>query len=232
MMTPIPALVVTRQSHVPPQDASAILVVDDQSTSRAAITKIVQSVDANINVYSFGDPKEALEWTKSNEPALILTDYKMPAIDGIELTRRFRKMPSTQHVPIIVVTVVEEREVRQNALEAGATDFLTKPVDPDECRLRCRNLLLISRQQRSLREHCRSLEATLTETTELLEKLAAKPAAGANPSCITLEYEKLYELTSSVSAAASMLTSIRASIEEWEELLRKPLHGRPGEGRD
>lgn len=212
-------------SHESPH---TVVVIDDQATSRAAITRVVRSVEANIDVHAFASPIEALEWAASNEPALVLTDYKMPHMDGIELIKRLRQTPSTQYVPIIMVTVVEERAVRQTALEAGATDFLTKPVDPDECRVRCRNLLLISRQQKLLREQCRSLETRLADTTDLLGKLVNGELDSTRQGSVSVEYEKLYELTSSVAAAEEMLSTIRTSIDEWEEQLRKPLHGRRG----
>lgn len=205
-----------------------IVIVDDQGVSRTALSRIVSAIDSQIKVHAFETGIEALEWTTTKEPVLILTDYKMPNMDGVDLIRRFRQRSLTQYVPIIMVSVAEERVVRQTALEAGATDFLTKPVDPDECRARCRNLMLISRQQKSLSEHCKLLEVRLLETTELLEKVVKGTTAGATHGCVTVEYEKLFELTSSVTAAEEMLSTIRASIDAMEQQLCKPLHGRRG----
>ncbi|HBX60172.1 MAG TPA: two-component system response regulator, partial [Methylophaga sp.] len=77
---------------------------------------------------------------------LIVTDYRMPEIDGIEFIRRVRQMPALQSVPIMMITVVSEKAVRYDALDAGATAFLTRPIDQIECRTSCRNLLQMHEQ--------------------------------------------------------------------------------------
>src|SRR5690242_13059053 len=122
-----------------------ILIVDDQFTSRKILEQLVSTLGDYIDVKTFAEPLAALEWAMDHQPDLVLTDYKMPNMDGVGFTRRFReKYPD---VPLVVVTGVEDKEIRYQALEAGATDFLTKPIDYTECRARCRNLLLLSHHQ-------------------------------------------------------------------------------------
>jgi two-component system, cell cycle sensor histidine kinase PleC len=82
----------------------------------------------------------------------------MPNLDGVAFIRRFRLLPGCAEVPIIALTASEDRELRLQALEAGATDFLLSPVDHDEFRVRSRNLLVLRRQQLQLFARASSLE--------------------------------------------------------------------------
>ena len=128
-----------------------VMIVDDQPTARKILEEIVGSLDEKVVVHCFADPREALSWATSHAPDLVLTDYRMPKMDGAELTARLRLLRSCGDIPVIVVTGLEERAVRYRALEAGATDFLTKPVDSYECRARCRNLLALRHQQQIIK---------------------------------------------------------------------------------
>lgn len=133
-----------------------ILIIDDQSTSRQILEELVSSLGKDIVTESFADPLTALAWAHSNQPDLVLTDYKMPQMNGVAFTLRFRAL--YPDVPLVMVTSMEDREIRYQALEAGATDFLTKPVDHTECRARCRNLLTLRQQQLIIKDRARWLE--------------------------------------------------------------------------
>ena len=124
-----------------------VLIVDDESTGRTILSKIIQQVEDDIGVEAFDNPLEALKWLDDNHPDLIITDYRMPEMNGIELIRKIRDRPGMQDIPIMVITVVSEKSVRYDALEAGATAFLTRPIDQIECRTSCRNLLKLHEQQ-------------------------------------------------------------------------------------
>jgi len=89
----------------------------------------------------------------------------MPEMNGIEFIRRFRRNPACENIPIIMVTAIEDRSVRYDALEVGATDFLMKPVDHHECRARCRNLLTQHQQYKIIRDRSRWLERRVAEAT-------------------------------------------------------------------
>jgi two-component system response regulator RpfG len=71
----------------------------------------------------------------------------MPDLNGVELIKLIRAKPACQDIPIMMITVVSEKSVRYDALEAGATAFLTRPIDQIECRTSCRNLLKLHEQQ-------------------------------------------------------------------------------------
>jgi len=124
-----------------------VLIVDDESTGRTILSKIIQQVEDDIGVEAFDNPQDALTWLDNNHPDLIVTDYRMPEMNGIELIKKIRERPGMQDIPIVVITVVSERSVRYDALEAGATAFLTRPIDQIECRTSCRNLLKLHEQQ-------------------------------------------------------------------------------------
>ncbi len=124
-----------------------VLIVDDESTGRTILTKIIQQVEDDISVDAFDNPLEALSWLDSNHPDLIITDYRMPDINGIDLIRKIREKPSCLDIPIMMITVVSEKSVRYDALEAGVTAFLIRPIDQIECRTSCRNLLKLHEQQ-------------------------------------------------------------------------------------
>ena len=124
-----------------------VLIVDDESTGRTILAKIIQQAEDDVSVESFDNPLKALNWLDSNHPDLIITDYRMPDINGIELIRRIRERPVCHDIPIMMITVVSENSVRYDALEAGATAFLTRPIDQIECRTSCHNLLKLHEQQ-------------------------------------------------------------------------------------
>jgi two-component system response regulator RpfG len=137
---------------------NTVMVVDDQSTGRAILEQVVRSLDERIAVEGFARPVDAVVWATRHVADLVLVDYMMPDMDGIELVKRLRALPGYEHVPIVMVTVHDDRKVRYAALDAGITDFLTKPVDVRECLARCRNLLTLRRQQLSLQDAVARLE--------------------------------------------------------------------------
>src|SRR5712675_2567837 len=108
---------------------------------------------------------DAMVWATRHICDLVLVDYMMPDMDGIEFVKRLRAIPGYEHVPIVMVTVHDDRKVRYAALDAGITDFLTKPVDARECLARCRNLLTLRRQQLVLEDRRRLLEHMVEDAT-------------------------------------------------------------------
>lgn len=143
-----------------------IVIVDDRVSNRNIFAKLAASIEADLTVRTFGDPKEALEWLKDHTPDLVITDYKMPNLNGAEFIRRFRCLDDCSEVPVIVITVYEERSFRLSALEAGATDFLHSPVDHYEFVTRARNLLKLQKHQQLLSDRA----ALLAQELEVSER--------------------------------------------------------------
>jgi len=153
------------QVRVLPSARNTVMVVDDQSTGRAILEQVVRSLDERVIVEGFARPVDAVVWATRHVSDLVLVDYMMPEMDGIEFVKRLRALPGYEHVPIIMVTVHDDRKVRYAALDAGITDFLTKPVDARECLARCRNLLTLRRQQLALEDRRRLLEHMVDDAT-------------------------------------------------------------------
>ena len=150
-----------------PRAASIIVIVDDRVTNRDILSKLASSLEEKTVVKAFADPLPALEWMSVTTPDLVITDYKMPSMDGSEFTRRLRCLPFCHDVPIIVVTVYEDRDFRYKALEAGATDFLLSPLDHYEFRARAHNLLTLRKQQEIIKKRAVILEQKLRTTNDL-----------------------------------------------------------------
>ncbi len=144
---------------------STVLIVDDQFTSRKILSELVQRIEEGAKVVDFANPLDALEWARGEQPDLTFTDYKMPELDGVEFIRRFRAIPHCIDSPLVVITVVDDRNIRYQALEAGANDFLNKPIDHLEVRARCRNLLTLRRQQRIIKDRAKWLEQQVALAT-------------------------------------------------------------------
>jgi len=138
-----------------------IVVVDDSITNRTIFSRLARSIADDAFVQSFSDPQAMLAWAGEHSPDLIVTDYKMPGMDGAEFVGRLRGLPLTRDVPIIVITAYEDREFRIRALDSGATDFLRTPVDHQEFVTRSRNLLKLGQQQKLLQLHAQGLEREL-----------------------------------------------------------------------
>jgi diguanylate cyclase (GGDEF)-like protein/PAS domain S-box-containing protein len=140
---------------------STIVIVDDQPVNRTIYAKIASSIEDDVCTRTFGDPREALDALVGVAPDLIITDYKMPGLSGASFVRRVRAEPSLADIPIIVITVFEDKAFRLRALDAGATDFLLSPVDHREFVTRARNLLKLRKQQLLLAHRAERLERKL-----------------------------------------------------------------------
>jgi two-component system, response regulator RpfG len=147
-----------------------IVIVDDQTSARTMLRHILEDISPELDVLDFGDPQAALRWCEENRPDLLLLDYRMPVIDGLEFARRFRRPLLHRDVPIVLVTVVGDEPIRQAALDAGVIDFLVKPVRPRELRARCRNLLQLRQQSESIKQRALSLEQRLLSSMHEVEE--------------------------------------------------------------
>ena len=153
------------QRDARPRGSAHVVIVDDRSTARSLLEGLARTLEPGVTVESFADPFDALAQMQISTPDLIITDYRMPGMNGIEFTRRIRAERRLADIPIIIVTVVEDRQIRYQALENGATDFLTRPIDPQECRARCINLLALRRSQKIVSDRALWLEDQVLQAT-------------------------------------------------------------------
>ena len=145
-----------------------IVIVDDNAANVMLIESWIQQLD-NVESVCFNDSAKALAWCEANEPDLIFLDQMMPKMSGTEFLTRYRSVDTEAAVPIVMVTAKADRQTLYSALEAGATDFLSKPFDPTELLARARNLLRLRENHLELKEtierlHYLATTDTLTET--------------------------------------------------------------------
>jgi diguanylate cyclase (GGDEF)-like protein/PAS domain S-box-containing protein len=148
-----------------------VLILDDRITNRNIYSRLATSLGNGTEAESFGDAQDALDWIDRNPVDLVITDYKMPRMDGAEFVRRLRAKPGCLDVPVIVVTAYNDRSFRLRALEAGATDFLLSPADHYEFTTRVRNLLELRRQTQLVKQRASTLEQELEHSERSREEL-------------------------------------------------------------
>ncbi len=146
-----------------------IVVVDDRITNRLIFSQLAAAIRDGAEVLSFENPAEVLAWVEGRRPDLIITDYKMPGMDGAAFIERLRATPAGEDVPVIVITAYEDREFRLRALKAGATDFLQSPVDHQEFITRGRNVLRLGEHQRDMQSRAATLQRDLERSEQTLE---------------------------------------------------------------
>ena len=133
-----------------------IAIIDDTPLNLVLMEKLVCHLDG-CTPHSFADPEPGLYWCLENEPDLIVVDYMMPGIDGIEFIRRVRDRHDRDDVPILMVTANHEKRTRYDALSAGANDFLTKPIDKHEFEPRVGNMLKLRQAHLDTRHRAEDL---------------------------------------------------------------------------
>jgi len=118
-----------------------ILIVDDEEKNYRLMMAILKNHSCVFETAR--DGREAILKTVSFAPDLIFLDIMLPEMDGYAVCRLLKDNPDTRTIPIIMVTALDDKGSKLRALEAGANDFLTKPVDSTEVIFRTRNLLRI-----------------------------------------------------------------------------------------
>ena len=149
-------------------DAGGILIVDDDPHSREILRATLSPLGHDIHLAE--DGKQALARAYSVLPDLIFLDIMMPGMTGIEVCQELRANPKTSRVPIIILTALSDRKTRLEGIKAGGDEFITKPVDTLEVRLRAKTILDLNRY-RSLNEQKEQLANTMAGTLKLLNEL-------------------------------------------------------------
>jgi len=157
---------------------ATILIVDDESQNRKLL-EVLLGHEGYVT-QSAASGEEALHSIARLIPDLILLDIMMPGMDGCQVARQLKASPATSNIPIILVTALTDRGARLAGLDAGAEEFLTKPVDRAELKLRVRNLLRLKECGDFLQRHSMLLEQQVQARTADLQRFRTAMDATAN----------------------------------------------------
>lgn len=105
---------------------ATILVIDDSATDRHVLGGML--IDAGFDVISANDGEQGIQTAQKEQPAAILMDVVMPGLNGFQATRKLKKDPSTEQIPIIMVTTKNQDTDMEWGMRQGASDYLVKPV--------------------------------------------------------------------------------------------------------
>ena len=153
---------------IPDIAAHTVFIVDDDPGSQQLLADTLSREGYATHCLSNG--KLALQAALAKPPDLILLDVMMPGIDGFEVCRLLKENPATRFVPVVMVTCLNEKEMKLKGIAAGADDFISKPIDTTEILLRTRNLLLVKQYFDVLKDQSGLLEQQVRLRTEALEK--------------------------------------------------------------
>ena len=147
-----------------------VLIVDDTEINLILFGALIKKMD-DCEAHVFSDSRQALAWATQNVPDLVIVDYMMPELDGIELIRLIRDLPGRKQVPILMITANDQKQVRYRALDLGANDFLTKPIDKVEFLARVRNMLSLNQARKHMVDHASWLAGEVRKATqEIVER--------------------------------------------------------------
>lgn len=165
----------------------AVLVVDDDIDQQALLRVLLSA--AGYRVQTAGSAEEALALMQVVPPDVVILDVMMGGINGFEACRRIRANPSTLDLPVVLVTALNSREERVHGIEAGADDFLSKPVSREELLARVNSLVRLSFARKALEQQRLQVEMSKTDrmratferyvAPSLVEQILSSPDSGA-----------------------------------------------------
>ena len=146
-----------------------ILIIDDEELVIRVVRRFLVS-DGYQNFTTITDPREALAEIERVQPDVVLLDIMMPNITGLDLLKVRKKVPHLQPIPFIILSATSDNQIKRQALELGATDFLGKPVDPSDLILRVQNALIVKHHYDYVSNYATELEGQVRQRTQQIEK--------------------------------------------------------------
>ena len=135
---------------------SNILIVDDDSRGRETLEAVLTGLGHNLHFSDNG--LDALKQASALQPDLILLDVMMPDMDGFEVCRRLRADPILADVPVVMTTALDDKASRLQGIEAGADDFISKPIDRMEIRARVNTIIRLNRYRKLMKQEADLLQ--------------------------------------------------------------------------
>jgi putative two-component system response regulator len=156
-----------RHAPEPPPDRimeSKIMILDDEPCNVMVVRKYLRD-SGYTSVVTLSDSQQALAMIADENPSLLLLDIVMPHVSGLDILRALRLDGQSQFLPVLILTASTDVETKRTALDLGATDFLHKPVDPNDLIPRVRNTLAIKSYQDRLKNYAEELEQEVRART-------------------------------------------------------------------
>lgn len=150
-------------------NSARILVVDDDAASRRLLEVRLRSLSAEIRIAKDGE--EALQVIETFSPDVILLDYMMPKVSGIEVIKRLREDERFKSIPVILITARGSQQDKVTGLDAGADDYVVKPFEPFELLARVRSMLRIKQMHDALEKWNRTLEEKVSQQVAEIERM-------------------------------------------------------------
>ncbi len=193
-----------------------VLIADDDALSRKTIAALLSPLGCHVRFARHG--QEALDAVEQEPPDLVLLDVMMPGLDGFEVCRRLRERWRERYLPIILITALDGRQDVLRGLEAGADDFLQKPVHGAELRARVSNLIKVRAYHQLLaaqRDSALAMADSLRQQVLHADRLATLGTFAAG---VSHELNNIAQVLSSVLAASPVSPS-----GAWEPVDREML---------
>jgi adenylate cyclase len=157
------------------ENAGLVLVVDDDSLNRMLLTTNLQQ--QGYTVTSARDGKQALELLHAQPFDVVLLDLLMPEMDGYQVLAKMKQDPVLRHLPVIVISALDEMESVIRCIEMGATDYLSKPFDPVLLRARLNASLVNKRLHDIEQAHLKAIQVERERADRLLLNILPAPIA-------------------------------------------------------
>ena len=202
-----------------------VLVIDDDDGIRKITQMLVEGLGHDVECAR--DGIEGLAKLQLGVD-LILLDVVMPGLDGFDVCRRIRQDPAGRDVPVIIVTTLETREHRLHAVDAGANDFIAKPVDETELRVRTTSLLKLKAAQDELKRYQSHLEAMCEERTASLRQ-ALEHMAEAQRTAYQAQLETVERLAILAEFKDKVTGRHIQRMSEYSAVIARGLNLPPGE---
>jgi signal transduction histidine kinase/DNA-binding response OmpR family regulator len=178
----------------PADEPACVLIVDDERHNRELLEVMLKP--EGFVLLSAANGEEALALIARQPPDLILLDVMMPGMSGYDVAGKIKSDPATKNIPVIMLTALDDRNARMLGLNAGAEDFLTKPVDRPELSVRVRNLLRIKAYGDKLRNALTALESVNAQLDRNTKEIASTQAIA---DAATARLARLQKITAALS---------------------------------
>jgi DNA-binding response OmpR family regulator len=209
-----------------------VLAIDDSRSSLLHLQQLTER-DSDIRAMAFLDPEAGLDAADKHRFDKVIVDHIVPKVDGITFIRRMRATDGHGQIPMVMLTATSDDAVRLAALEAGATDFLSKSQSPVELKVRLHNLIKLSDALRKLDDHVVEQAREIEKATQALRSeptihqvfgdRRVDLAAAVKPSCVidvdVLPADREFDVHGAVNDPLSLARGLAAFEDRYDAIV-------------